>query len=315
MKKMTVNRTTLKFLLSMMMLALLLGACGKSNEDKIIGSWSAVVGDRTVSYIEINETRYTIRSKNSDPTTIEYILTETQDGNIIMEGVNPENNNSTEFLFEGYFEDNDTIVFIGDEEENRKLIRIDSITEQMAVDRKKDEAQQKKDQAAEQKRVEAEREQALKDEEERIREENEAAVAREEEERRQQEQDEAKAKEASSQQNIGDGSIYLQRADRLEADIIVEAKKVAQHDMPPGFYGQYYTDWDNLLNEVWGVLGDTLTKAEFEALKQNQKEWIQQKEQHFADIPTEPASERARGMDYLTFETKDRTYYLINEYL
>lgn len=191
------NSLSKKIIITMatIMLSTLLAACGKSAEDKIIGSWSAIVGDKTVSYIEINETRYTIRSKKGDPATIEYILTltETQDGNVIVEGINPENNNSTEFLFEGYFEDDNTIVFLGSEDENRKLIRIDSISEQMEKDRKKDEVEQKKEQKAAEKLAEQEEEQALKDEAERIRKENESAKALEEEERRQREHDNTEA--------------------------------------------------------------------------------------------------------------------------
>lgn len=96
---------------------------------------------------------------------------------------------------------------------------------------------------------------------------------------------------------------------------MAEGKKVGQQDFPPGFYGQYYTEWDNLLNEVWGVLGDNLSKTEFEVLKQNQKKWVQIKEERFSNMPSDVASERALGMDYLTRETQQRTYYLINEYL
>ncbi|WHY82419.1 hypothetical protein QNH23_03205 [Siminovitchia fortis] len=41
-------------------------------------------------------------------------------------------------------------------------------------------------------------------------------------------------------------------------------------DMPAGFYGQYYNEWDGLLNEVWGELKRTMTNSEFEQLKSMQ---------------------------------------------
>lgn len=108
---------------------------------------------------------------------------------------------------------------------------------------------------------------------------------------------------------------YLQKADNLEAEIIEEAKKVFAHDMEPGFYGQYNEDWDNLLNEVWGILKNSTPKSEFKKLQSDQRKWIQMKENNFAKMSDETASERAVGMDYLTTETKDRTYYLIENYM
>ncbi|MBT2582979.1 lysozyme inhibitor LprI family protein [Planococcus sp. ISL-109] len=70
-----------------------------------------------------------------------------------------------------------------------------------------------------------------------------------------------------------------------------------------------------MLNEVWGELKSTMPQSDFENLKTEQTEWIKMKKQNFAERPKEPASERATGMDYLAFETKARTYYLIENYL
>ncbi|WHY82418.1 hypothetical protein QNH23_03200 [Siminovitchia fortis] len=39
------------------------------------------------------------------------------------------------------------------------------------------------------------------------------------------------------------------------------------------------------------------------------------KEQNFAEMPDETASDRAAGMDYLAFETAERTRYLIENYM
>lgn len=108
---------------------------------------------------------------------------------------------------------------------------------------------------------------------------------------------------------------YLQKADNLDNEIMNEAKKLFAHDLQPGFYGQYYSEWDNLLNEVWGELKTTMPKNAFEKLKSEQNEWIKMKEKNFDEHPDEIASARATGMDYLAFETKDRTYYLIKNYM
>lgn len=108
---------------------------------------------------------------------------------------------------------------------------------------------------------------------------------------------------------------YLQKAAVLDAEIIEEATRLELQDLVPEFYGQYYTDWDELLNEVWGVLGDTMSSSEFETLKAEQNEWIQMKEQTVEEMPKDSALEREQGMGYLAFETQDRTYYLIENYM
>lgn len=108
---------------------------------------------------------------------------------------------------------------------------------------------------------------------------------------------------------------YLQKAAVLDAEIIEEATRLELQDLVPEFYGQYYTDWDELLNEVWGVLGDTMSSSEFERLKAEQNEWIQMKEKTVEELPKNSALEREQGMGYLAFETQDRTYYLIENYM
>ena len=125
---------------------LLLAACGSSNESKLIGSWKALVDGNTKSYLEIGEERIVIRSQSNDkPMTVDYILTETQDGNFIIELVNPENG-SVEFLFEGYFENKDQITVVetpSGAAENSKLIRVDNIAEEKEEEKKLQEKEEK----------------------------------------------------------------------------------------------------------------------------------------------------------------------------
>ncbi|OZI10297.1 hypothetical protein CEW92_17740 [Bacillaceae bacterium SAS-127] len=283
---------------------LLLAACSSSNESKLIGSWKAVVDDKTLSYLEIGEERIIKRSKSDDkPMTADYILTEAQDENFIIEVVNPENG-SVEFLFEGYFENKDKIIVVETLDgaaENGKLVRVDNIAEEKE--------KEEKELAKEEKRLQ-EKEKALAKEEKRLQEKEEKEVAQEEIRLQEEKEVNQRIAEEDSLKKK-----YLQKADDLENRIVGEAKKLYAHDMRSGFYGQYYSEWDDLLNEVWGVLKDTMPKNEFEKLKSDQVEWIEMKEQNFAEIPQEPASERARGSDYLAFETKKRTYYLIENYM
>lgn len=331
-EEMAIKKKWLSFL--MVMGVLLLSACGGSTESKIIGSWKLVLGDNEASYLEISEERILTREQDEEPMTIEYILTETQDDNFMIEVVNPESG-INEFVFEGFFENKNTIKLLtnsNNPDGNRQLVRVDSITEEMEKDEVisqeiEEEEQAKAEQEQEVVSKEAEKLQAEEDkkqkalakeealkmlEDERARASEEEQAAADEEEQKEVATAEA-ATQSAVQTNGSNG--YLQKANILEEEIITEAKKLYAHDMESGFYGQYYSDWDDLLNEVWSELKSTMPQAEFENLKSDQNEWIKMKEQNFAEMPKERAYERAAGMDFLAFETKDRTYYLIENYL
>lgn len=81
-------------------------------------------------------------------------------------------------------------------------------------------------------------------------------------------------------------------------------------DVPIGSYGDYFEDWDGLLNEVWGVLRETMPADEFEALKQDQREWIKRKEAQYEQLKNE-----IDAKDVLTNTTRERTYYLIEQFM
>ena len=315
---------------------LLLSACGGSNESKIIGSWKLVVGDNVASYLEISEERILTREQDDEPMTIEYILTETQDDNFMVEVIDPESG-VNEFIFEGFFENKNTITLLtnsNNPDGNSQLIRVDSITEEMEKDEEIAQEKAKKEQkkqalankeAEKLQEEEEEEQQALAKEEALKMLEDERARASEEEKLREEEQvladeeekEEVATEEAATQATIemNGSNEYLQKADNLDDAIMSEAKKLFAHDIESGFYGQYYSDWDDLLNEVWGELKATMPTTAFENLKRDQNDWINMKEQNFAEMPKERAYERAAGMDYQAFETKDRTYYLIENYL
>lgn len=277
-------------MLSLMLCVLLLVACSNSPKSNIIGSWKVVSENKTLSYIEVSEERYTIRTGDEDPRTTDYIITETADDSFIFDVINPESG-SNEFLFEGYFENKNKISLLRNfngRDTKSVLIRVDSISEEMKKQAIQEENEKKKQQ---------EKEATLQEEHE--------ATLQEEEEDPNEESTVKPMKKTK----------YLQRADVLDEKILAEGKKLYEQDLPTGFYGQYYEEWDSLLNDMWAEIKTEKPAAEFELLRQNQSNWIDQKEKGFSEIPTEPASERARGMDYLTFETKSRVYFLIENHL
>ncbi|WP_144460807.1 hypothetical protein [Siminovitchia fortis] len=126
-------------MLATMTAALLLTACGGSAESKIIGSWKVVINGHVESYLEIGEERIINRSESNDsPISAEYILTETQDDNFMIEFINPENG-SHEFMFEGYFDNKNKIIVVnapGGAVENSELIRVDNIAEEKEKEEK-----------------------------------------------------------------------------------------------------------------------------------------------------------------------------------
>ncbi|MEI3607706.1 hypothetical protein SPD48_18640 [Pseudogracilibacillus sp. SE30717A] len=108
---------------------------------------------------------------------------------------------------------------------------------------------------------------------------------------------------------------YMQKARAIEDKIQRDAED-PNFTVRDGFLGQYYEDWDDLLNEVWGVLRDTMPSDEFEKLKAEQIEWNNNKEHTFENYGDySHASERGRGMDYLSDVTADRVFFLIVNYM
>ncbi|MFC0523316.1 thermonuclease family protein [Pontibacillus salicampi] len=124
-------------MLAVVTTVLLLGACGSSSESKIIGSWKAVADDKVTGYLEIGEERLVNREESM---TAEYILTETQDDNFLVEVVNPESGSNV-FLFEGYFENKDKIIVVKTPDgaaENNELVRVDNIEEAKKLQEKEE---------------------------------------------------------------------------------------------------------------------------------------------------------------------------------
>ena len=123
----------------------------------------------------------------------------------------------------------------------------------------------------------------------------------------------AKAQEQASSPSSSNNRT-VQKVQELERRIAAEGRQ-SNSSGTTGFYGQYYDEWDKLLNEVWGILKTSMSTAQFNNLKADQQNWIKRKEANFAAMPDQVASERAAGMDYLAEVTAERTYYLIDNYM
>ncbi|MCE4047947.1 MULTISPECIES: hypothetical protein [Bacillaceae] len=101
---------------------LLLAACGGSTKDKLVGTWKVVIDGETAGHLEIGEERLINKDES---VTAEYIVTESEDGNFLLEVINPEDG-TNELLFEGYFENKDKIIVVKSSsgtEEDSQLIR------------------------------------------------------------------------------------------------------------------------------------------------------------------------------------------------
>lgn len=310
-----------KVLLAAIMVSVILAACG-SGKNKLVGSWKVMEGDDILSFMEFTEERLVVRKEENDgPMTTDYTLTKTEGGSYIIDIANPETG-MNEFLFEGKFKNKNTFIVTDTPDgkpEDAKLVRVKNIAKEQAKEEKRraeiekeEEAErlrEEKKQAKEEAKREKEREEQLKKdlalEEE--------AIAREKE----QASGERAAKKPEAAQTSGNSpqSKYMSIAEQLDEDIIKNAKKSYAHDMPTGFYGQYYENWDNLLQEVWEELKESMPQSDFAKLKAEQIDWIKKKENTFAEMGDGTASDRAAGMDYLANETADRTYYLIENYM
>lgn len=141
-------------------------------------------------------------------------------------------------------------------------------------------------------------EDALQDAEKRVSEKEELELAAKEKEARQEAEKKAQAAASQSQSQY---DRYIEKASNLDS-------RTGYADD-----GAYYTEWDNLLNEVWGALRNTMDSSSFEALRKRQNEWIKEKDGRYNNGKSN--GNEAAAKDRLMSDTKERTYYLINNYM
>lgn len=77
-----------------------------------------------------------------------------------------------------------------------------------------------------------------------------------------------------------------------------------------------YSDWDNLLNQIWGTLKEQLPSSVMRNLTTEQKSWIKQKEARAKELSSQPGTmSLIESTSYLSETTKERCYYLVNNYM
>ncbi len=303
-----------------------LTGCGRSVEEELAGTWKIKNADVTDRYVEFGNGRLAVREgADSSPMTVDYRVTELEKGKFIIDIAEP-GTSTYQFFMEGRIEDKNKIKIINFMDAESKDLqlsfeRVKDMDKEIEIARKKEEkeaAAEKKIRDQEQIAAKAAEKKRQKAEEKA----NDEAAKAEERERQKSKENELKSKldkkQASPAAQNGDlQSRYQHKADHLRDQIILEARAAYpnEQDMRQGFYGQYYNQWDNLLNEIWGQLKQTMPANEFEKLKADQKRWIQQKEKGFADYSADTAIDRAIGMDYLASQTTERVDYLIVNYL
>lgn len=147
-------------MITIILMTLLLTACGGSIEKDIVGSWKVVSKEEVEAYWEFDEDKLVVSESSGDnQESVEYIVTEKEDDNFSLEIIDP-SNEEKELLFEGYFENIDTIKPDEDSDGDVEFIRVDNITEELAERKaekaKEEDAKEKeKQEAAEEKEKEA----------------------------------------------------------------------------------------------------------------------------------------------------------------
>ncbi|MEG2381122.1 MAG: lysozyme inhibitor LprI family protein, partial [Oscillospiraceae bacterium] len=107
---------------------------------------------------------------------------------------------------------------------------------------------------------------------------------------------------------------YLNRAASISAQDMSENEMRSTIGMKQ-YAGRIYTQWDDLLNDIYGYLKQILPVNEFNALEKDEVAWISRR-----DGNAEVAAEGMKGgtgegllyTETLMNDTEDRCYYLIS---
>lgn len=331
-----------KIALLPLVLILILSGCSRSPEKEILGAWQMVYGEESY-YLEFTDNRLIGREDPEDtPETIDYRFTDLQKGKFIIEIAEP-GSSVYNFFMEGHFEKKGIIKVTRavdlDDGETFELIRVKNLEKEIEQALEKQKASEARDElerkftaenAAKEEKANKEKEQQDKVKKDTAKElEKETEVGEnteqdEEENRNTYDEDVVDVADEPTQESTDetyeytetvDNSIkvqYLNEANHLHDGIYEEMKIHSPHDLDPQFYGQYFEAWDGLLNEIWAVLKDSLPTNEFEQLKSEQISWIKTKEKNFNERSDATSAERGESLGYLTLDTKDRVFYLID---
>ena len=118
------------------------------------------------------------------------------------------------------------------------------------------------------------------------------------------------------QQPSGSYQEYIQKYEDTDAYVNAHLSKNTDAD-PYSHSAHAVGKWDDLLNEVWGVLKNEMPSGQFETLKAEQINWINEKEKRVDEImdPNGGSIVRLEAMGYTMTVTQERTKYLIDNYM
>lgn len=83
-------------------------------------------------------------------------------------------------------------------------------------------------------------------------------------------------------------------------------------------YGTNATNWDNLMNDIYGTIREKISSSEFEALKTSQKEWLAKRENDAKESASDWEGGSGYNMAYyaaLAESTGQRCEWLVDQYL
>jgi uncharacterized protein YecT (DUF1311 family) len=123
----------------------------------------------------------------------------------------------------------------------------------------------------------------------------------------------------TAQANGDDGmkSEYLAKLNKMEEDDKhAEAKEttVGMEEQEQ----QRYEKWDKALNEIYGTLEEQLSKEEMDKLRDEQREWVQQRDAEAKKASLKYEGGTTESLEYAATQatlTKERAYYLVAHYL
>lgn len=140
---------------------------------------------------------------------------------------------------------------------------------------------------------------------------------REQERKEREEKERARAEKAEKMSSLKE--TYLQKAGHTRESVVTleeQLNPVGTLEMVE-FGSEALTLWDDLLNEIWVVLGEEMPKNEFETLRKEQRKWITEKESTAESIytGTQGSAARVEAMYFQWDFTEERVYYLIHNFM
>ncbi|SES18249.1 Uncharacterized conserved protein YecT, DUF1311 family [Gracilibacillus ureilyticus] len=113
---------------------------------------------------------------------------------------------------------------------------------------------------------------------------------------------------------------YLQKlnAAKQEMDKMQENPEDSSTYALKKIEGERFDVWDGLLNEVYGVLQDQLSHDKMEQLREEQREWIEYRDNTAKEASLQYEGGTMEQLEYVAVMndlTEDRTFELVNKYM